>query len=100
MPFFLITQRCGFLTLNYRHFYIFYKTSKSLKNYNVLFLNTIHKKTPKIIKIYNVYKLKFQVKKSNFNLKNTSVAIKHYTKKNSQKPSKFIMFINKNLKCS
>jgi len=69
-------------------------------NFNVHVINTIHKKTPKIIKIYNVYKLKFQVKKSNFNLKNTSVAIKHYTKKNSQKPSKFIMFINKNLKCS
>jgi len=48
-------------------------------NFNVHVINTIHKKTPKIIKIYNVYKLKFQVKKSNFNLKNTSVAIKHYT---------------------
>ena len=70
MPFFLITQRCGFLTLNYRHFYIFYKTAKSFKNYNVLFLNTTRKKTPKIIKMCSVYKLKFQVKIRFFNLKN------------------------------
>ena len=62
MPFFLITQRCGFLTLNYRHFYIFYKTSKSLKNYNVLFLNTIRKKRQKSLKFIMFIKLNFKLK--------------------------------------